>query len=232
MINKIENIEDYEILAAKVLCPNDKVDGEQRTGLLKWLYFSSIEPFEESLYEWDYKVRPGYAYDKFYLNRIDGSFDMSLHGLIHHIMASEYHESIDRYEEKLYSLFLNERQMKSMENVVMNYPESIYRPEYEPELKEHQKENQLVNNTLDLIYTISIKYIGQILLDIGADLNIFNDSGYQIPEGSEYLLHNILGDTGDLSFLQRVLEDCDPNNVLDKESRRFVQIVYQMGGSF
>ena len=75
MINKIEDIEDYEILAAKVLCPNEKVDGKWRTGLLKWLYFSAIEPFEESLYEGDYKVRPGYAYDKFYLNAtISGIF--------------------------------------------------------------------------------------------------------------------------------------------------------------
>ena len=224
---KLKEINDYEILSAKVLCPNDKVNGHNRTGLLKLLYFSAIEPFEGSLYEGDYKVRPGYAYDKFYLNWVDGSFDMSLHGLIHHIMASEYHHSIDLHEEKLYNLFLNKRQIKSMEDVVENYPESIYRPEYESKIKEHEKENELVNNTLDLIYNISIKYIGQILLDTGADVEAFNDAGYEIAEGSEYLIENIL-DCGHLTNINEILEEYDPKNVLDQESRRFIEVVHLM----
>ena len=31
----------------------------------------------ESLYQFEFKVRPGYGYDKFYLNHTDGSYDMS-----------------------------------------------------------------------------------------------------------------------------------------------------------
>jgi len=224
---KLKEINDYEILSAKVLYPNDKVNGHNRTGLLKLLYFSAIEPFEGSLYEGDYKVRPGYAYDKFYLNWVDGSYDMSLHGLIHHIMASEYHHSIDLHEEKLYDLFLNKRQMESMKDVVKNYPESIYRPEYESEIKENEKENELVNNTLDLIYNISIKYIGQILLDTGADVEGFNDAGYEIAEGSEYLIENILS-CGHLTNINEILEESDPKNVLDQESRRFIEVVHQL----
>ena len=43
-----------------------------------------------------FKVRPGVAYDKFYINQVEGSYDMSLQGLLHHYL----------WENELYHLFL------------------------------------------------------------------------------------------------------------------------------
>ena len=49
----------------------------------------------------EFKVRPGYSYDKFYLDRVQGSFDQSLNGLIHHIMFEDgiYKELLEKIKE-------------------------------------------------------------------------------------------------------------------------------------
>ena len=56
-----------------------------------------IDDYSDSFIEEEnFKVRPGYGYDKFYLNWVDQSYDMSLEGLIHYIL----------FEEELYNEFL------------------------------------------------------------------------------------------------------------------------------
>ena len=37
----------------------------------------------------DFVVRPGIAYDRFDLTAIDGSYDMSLAGLVHHFLYAK-----------------------------------------------------------------------------------------------------------------------------------------------
>ena len=44
-----------------------------------------------------FKVRPGYGYDKFYLDWVDGSYDMSLQSLVNFIL----------YEKKFYKKLLS-----------------------------------------------------------------------------------------------------------------------------
>jgi len=101
-----------------------------------------------------FKVRPGYGYDKFYLDRIDGSYDMSLQGLIHHIM----------YEEGFYKKILNDKEYAEMEVVIAEYPESIYGPTDEDENYEDLQEK------LDSIYWESITFVGKKLLGLGFDV--------------------------------------------------------------
>ena len=67
----------------------------------------------------DFNVRPGYAYDKFYMDRVDGSYDMSLQGLIHHIM----------FEHAIYESILSKKGLKDCEDIVKTNPESIYGPD-------------------------------------------------------------------------------------------------------
>ena len=96
-----------------------------------------------------FKVRPGIAYDKFYLNWIDGSYDMSLQGLIHHFM----------FEKKLYHKFLTKEQLESCTKVVNDLPESIYSPDEGSE-----------RDLLDEIQSSIITFVGKKLIDLGFDV--------------------------------------------------------------
>jgi DNA-directed RNA polymerase subunit F len=102
-----------------------------------------------------FKVRPGISYDKFYLDSIDGSYDMSLQGLIHHYM----------WEKKLYHLFLNEDEIKNCAAVIENNPEYIYGPDDDPS-----------QNMLDEIQYQTIVFVGKKLIDLGFDVkDTFNE---------------------------------------------------------
>lgn len=63
--------------------------------------------------EGDFKVRPGYGYDKFYLDRVDGSYDMSLQGLIHYILHD------DHLYEKFLSLKMKLRPLRNFRSRYM-----------------------------------------------------------------------------------------------------------------
>ena len=162
-------------------------------GLIDFLY-AIVEMNEASFYEGDFKVRPGYAYDKFYLNRVGGSYDMSLEGLIHHIM----------FEEKLYHLFLNEQQINKVQTVVENSPESIYRPDIDDD-------NQFANDIIDVVFSVVCTCMGQILLEYGGDdiISVFNEDGYEINESDVYLIYNIIQEVQDGSDLENLSEDYD-----------------------
>jgi hypothetical protein len=99
----------------------------------------------ESLSQGDYLVRPGYGYDKFYLNHVDGSFDLSLYSLIHWIL----------YEEKIYKNFLNEKHYRHCLDVIKNNPEAIYSPEG------NSIEDNELQDVLDSIYFKSIVFVGK-----------------------------------------------------------------------
>jgi len=109
----------------------------------------------ESLSQGDYLVRPGYGYDKFYLNHVDGSFDLSLYGLIHCIL----------YEEKIYQNILSEKRYADCLYVIKNNPEAIYSPEGD------SVEDIELQDLLDAIYFKSIVFVGEKLnsmqLDVG-----------------------------------------------------------------
>lgn len=114
-----------------------------------------IDAYEPALKEGSFKVRPGYGYNKFYLNSVDGGYDMSLEGLIHHLM----------YAEGIYRMFLNAEQYADLERVVSEFPEQIYGPDIDdPEYDRVQYE------FLDHIYYDSCKFVGQKLRDMGLDV--------------------------------------------------------------
>lgn len=91
----------------------------------------------------DFVVRPGIAYDRFDLTAVEGSYDMSLAGLVHHFL----------YERGHYEKLLPDKEFEECENVVKNYPEMIYGPE----------NNEDVQSTLDELHYIAIETVGEKL---------------------------------------------------------------------
>ena len=67
----------------------------------------------------DFVVRPGIAYDRFDLTAVQGSYDMSLAGLVHHFL----------YEKGHYKKLLPADEFKKCEATVKKHPENIYGPE-------------------------------------------------------------------------------------------------------
>lgn len=119
-----------------------------------------IESNTESLLQGDYHIRPDYGEGKFYLDAIDGGYDMSLYLLVHYIL----------YQEGLYAKFLDEGQYKDMEEVVNNYPEAIYGPGDETDADNEARE------LIDLAHYSSIKFVGNKLVSMACDVEaIFAD---------------------------------------------------------
>ena len=63
-----------------------------------------------------FKVRLNYGPGKFYLDRVEGSYEYSLQNLIHHMLWEDGH----------YVSFLNARQLKEVEEIVNDEPNGIY----------------------------------------------------------------------------------------------------------
>ena len=91
----------------------------------------------------DFVVRPGIAYDRFDLTAVQGSYDMSLAGLVHHFL----------YEKGHYKKLLPADEFKKCEATVKKHPESIYGPE----------DNQDVQDTLDEIHNAALMAVGRQL---------------------------------------------------------------------
>lgn len=131
---------------------------------------------EESLMEWknsggSYKVRPGYAYDKFYLNRITGNYDMSLQGLIHHMMN----------EEGIYRRFLNSEELNEVQECVSENPEGIWGV-----ADLDSPEGEQTQEILDTIYATCIKHVGGRLRGALLDVTEFISEGYIDEGASDY----------------------------------------------
>ena len=124
----------------------------------------------ESISQFDFKIRPrGYGYEKFYLNRVEGSYDMSLQSLIHYILA----------EERIYKNILSNYQFAECMKVLEEEPEAIYYPVDESD------EDYEVQELLDYIYYKSIAFTGMRLISMGIDVSYdfkdyLRDPDYQI----------------------------------------------------
>ena len=117
------------------------------------------------------KVRPGYGPDKFYLDKIDGSYDSSLQSLIHHIL----------WEKNLYHKFLTKRQLIDAERVIQEEPDSIYRPDLDDESTsdEEFQQDETLDESLDSLYSRVITYVGGELSEFDFfDNSEFEDNGY------------------------------------------------------
>lgn len=84
-----------------------------------------------------YKVRYGEGAEKFYLDKVDGTYESSLWLLIHKIMFSE----------GLYQQFLDPDHAAEVEKVIKEEPDCIYKPDWDDDDAE-----EIWYETLDVIY--------------------------------------------------------------------------------
>ena len=99
----------------------------------------------------DFVVRPDIAYDRFDLTAIDGSYDMSLAGLVHHFL----------YEKGHYEKMLPDNEFEECENIVKNYPENIYGPE----------DDENIQSNLDELHHVARQTVGKKLKSLGFEIS-------------------------------------------------------------
>ena len=101
-------------------------------------------------------IRPGIAYDRFDLTAIEGSYDASLPGLVHHFL----------YEKGHYKNILTDEEFQKCEIVVKNYPGSIYGPD----------DNDSIQDMLDDIHGSAVFTVKEKLQSLGFDLpDVFDE---------------------------------------------------------
>ena len=102
----------------------------------------------------DFVVRPGIAYDRFDLTAVQGSYDKSLQGLVHHFL----------YEKGHYKKLLPADEFKKCEATVKNHPESIYGPETDEGFSQSKiLRNEGLQDTLDEIHNAALMAVGRKL---------------------------------------------------------------------
>ena len=106
-----------------------------------------------------YKVRPDYGYAKFYLDSVEGSYDMSLQGLIHYIM----------HEEDIYEEFLSGEQLTAVQECIDEYPEAIY------SVDTTEGNGEEVETLLDEVYYRCICHVARRLKRAGLNVDAFSD---------------------------------------------------------
>jgi hypothetical protein len=95
-------------------------------------------------------VNTSIAYGLFRLGKIDGSYNESLQGLIHHY----------RYEKKIYHKILDKDKLKNVSKIVRDNPEFIYHPDGEDQ-----------SDLMDEIYWQCIAFVGKKLTSMGHKLD-------------------------------------------------------------
>jgi hypothetical protein len=119
----------------------------------------------------DYRLRPGYGYDKFYINKVEGGNECSLQGLIHYIL----------FEDHIYREILNDNQYDCCKELIKNNPYDIYYPCGD------SYDDIEVREVLDYIYSRTIINIAYFLISVGFDvkydfrkyLNVYEREGLE-----------------------------------------------------
>lgn len=100
----------------------------------------------------NYRLRPGYGYNRFYINKVEGK--CSLQSLIHHIL----------FEDQVYKDILSDYQYNGCSEVIKNQPYGIYYPEGD------SVEDTEVKELLYYLYNRSLFMIAQHLILNGIDV--------------------------------------------------------------
>lgn len=97
-----------------------------------------------------FEVNTPIAYGTFRLGWIEGSYNESLQGLVHHYM----------YEKKIYHKILDKDKLKNVSEIVKDSPELIYHPGGEDQ-----------SDLIDEIYWECISFVGKKLTSMGHELD-------------------------------------------------------------
>ena len=103
-MNSERNHKDY---------PSFKVNTDYITSVLDKIIDRDLDDFSNGVF----KVRTKYSNSKFYLNRVEGSYDESLYLLIHYIM----------FKDGIYKDLLTDEQYKDCKDCVEEMPDIIWK---------------------------------------------------------------------------------------------------------
>jgi hypothetical protein len=127
--------------------------------------------FEDIQRSKSFKIRMNDIPGKYYLDRISGCYEDSLHNLIHKIM----------WYEGIYKKIIQiDSEMKIIEAIIKNEPDGIYKPDV---LQASTEEEEIIlenlEDKIDLIYFESIMYIKNYLQKFSHfDADQFTANGY------------------------------------------------------
>jgi hypothetical protein len=163
-VKQVQSGLDADIESSADEDPFERV-AESLKGILDDIIETGRDEFIESH---SFKVRPGVAYDKFYLDHVSGSYDCSLQGLIHHLM----------WERKFYHELLPDSQISVVARIVEEEPESIYSPDLEDESMEPEDIDDL-DSDISYLFAEVIGHVGSRLQEFDFfDPSDFEEEGY------------------------------------------------------
>ena len=137
-MNSERNHKDY---------PSFKVNTDYITSVLDKIIDRDLDDFSNGVF----KVRTKYSNSKFYLNRVEGSYDESLYLLIHYIM----------FKDGIYKDLLTDEQYKDCKYCGEEIPDIIWNVDY----GDHGFDT--LNPYLDEIYFHCIEHVYKRLTDEG-----------------------------------------------------------------
>jgi hypothetical protein len=163
-VSEKDSDEDSEILVEKIIdLMKDNLDSIIDSN---WDEFIKTESF---------KVRPGVAYNKFYLNHVTGTYDCSLQGLIHHLL----------WENKCYHKFLPSSQLAVAEKIIKDDPEGIFAPDEDDESMEPEEIDELDSDISNIFHEVC-KHVGSRLQALDFfDSSDFIEAGFLEDEDTD-----------------------------------------------
>ncbi|MFP4289094.1 MAG: hypothetical protein ACLFQS_07530, partial [Bacteroidales bacterium] len=102
-----------------------------------------------------FRVRPGYGYDDFNLDHIDGSSPHSLQSLVHHMMFEE---------DIFYPYYLNDEQIEQLAFHIEMYPYKLFAPSS----RSHNASE--IQKMLDTVYAECVEFVAVKLFSKGFDV--------------------------------------------------------------
>jgi hypothetical protein len=147
---------------------------ESLVNKLSWMIQNLAEYYDGDLYEKSLKVRPGYGYDKFYLDFITGSYDMSLQSLINFMLQ----------DNGYYKRLLSKETYNKIKAFNKRNPETLF------DFK-NEDEYELIKN----IEYYVICLVAKILDKYNYDIKEFKEEGYVIESIIPHISKdNLMGD--------------------------------------
>ncbi|MEA2050131.1 MAG: hypothetical protein U9O56_05320 [Campylobacterota bacterium] len=158
------------------------------------------------------KVRPGYGYDKFYLDWVEGSYDMSLQSLINFMLQEHHH----------YKKLLSKETYKKVTKFNKSWPEGIF------DFGDDEEEQQIIN---DIECTV-ICGVRITLKKYGFSYQNFLDAGYDIESILPHISPNNLVYTTVISpynFRDDLEEYINKNELSEDDKEKIIEIVKESG---
>ncbi len=158
------------------------------------------------------KVRPGYGYDKFYLDWVEGSYDMSLQSLINFMLQ----------DHGYYRKLLSKETYKKVTRFNKKWPETLY------DFSENEEEEQLINNIEGFV----VLGVRNSLEKYGFSIKTFLDADYdlqsELPHISKYHLVGFVI-LESCSFLAELEEYLLNNKLSTDEISKLIKVVKESG---